>query len=204
MIRKALVILLAPVVGWLSVPAYSCILDVCLSTATVDGSHVLLVCPQGDGDRLGDVGATITIAVYDAVGTPVTGIPGQDYWLIGWNNTLILCGGSMSSNADAPSDANGVVTMSGPIAAGGSDEALRAVAQGFIIADESCLGDKYLAVRVASPDINGDLIVDIIDFSLFGAAWPPHPYDERMDYNGDGVIGLIDFSLFGMHFLHSC
>ena len=62
------------------------------------------------------------------------------------------------------------------------------------------------AGNVRSPDINGDLIVDIIDFAIFGPGFPspPKPYDPCLDYNCDGLVDIIDFSIFGQHFLHSC
>ena len=57
---------------------------------------------------------------------------------------------------------------------------------------------------VMSPDINCDLIVDIIDLALFAPVYLAGPYTPCMDYDCDGVIGLIDFAIFGVHYLHRC
>lgn len=182
------------------------IVDPCSVSADVNPGF-LLVCPQGDGDRLDEVGCTIFFTIKDGTGAPIPNIPAADFWVVGWNDGLVLCGGSGSADADSTTNGDGLTTMSGAIAAGGSDEALIGVVQGIIIPDNTdCFLNEYLAVRVASPDINGDLIVDIIDFSLFGPVFPspPNPYDERMDFNDDGLVDIIDFSLFGQHFLHVC
>jgi len=55
-----------------------------------------------------------------------------------------------------------------------------------------------------SPDFNSDTLVNLIDFSIFGPAFPspPRPFDPCLDFNCDGIINLIDFSVFGSHYLH--
>jgi hypothetical protein len=53
-----------------------------------------------------------------------------------------------------------------------------------------------------SPDINGDCIVNLVDFGIFAVnyltAW------RCGDYNCDGIVNLIDFAVFAQHFLHWC
>jgi hypothetical protein len=195
--------------------ANSGIVHPCSSTATSGpGPYCVAVCPQGDGDIIGDVGGLITVVVKDQTGAPIPGIPASDYWLIGCNDALALCGGSGSINADSASNASGVTTIgagftstSGTIAAGGCDDGVQVVVQGTVLKDPAdCVSLLCLPINVRSIDYNGDLIVDLIDFAIFGPAFPspPQVYDKCLDYNCDGLIDLIDFSIFGAHFLHVC
>jgi hypothetical protein len=57
-------------------------------------------------------------------------------------------------------------------------------------------------VGIKSPDINSDAIVDLIDLSIFAAAFLG-AYNYCADYNCDGVIDLIDLSLFAPHWTHA-
>jgi hypothetical protein len=59
-------------------------------------------------------------------------------------------------------------------------------------------------MEVKSADLDCDLDVDLVDFSLFGAAYPPNPYDPCCDYDCDGDVDLVDFSLFAQHWQHRC
>ena len=90
--------------------------DPCYSSVS-SGSGTALACPSGDGETLGDKGLQISVNVRDGVGTPVSGIPAFDFWVIGCDNNLLLCGGAASSSADHATDANGQTTISGTIAA---------------------------------------------------------------------------------------
>lgn len=45
----------------------------------------------------------------------------------------------------------------------------------------------------ASPDINGDGKVNLVDFSIFLLSW--NTSDARADFNGDGSVNLADFSI---------
>jgi hypothetical protein len=181
------------------------IVNPCSSTASGAGA-CYLVCPQGDGDRLDAVGSTISVTVRDNLGAPIPNVPAADFWLIGCNDALALCGGSGSINADSASNGAGNTTISGDLAAGGCDDGLQVVVQGVVIADPNDWTQALcLAVLVRSPDINADLVVDLIDFSLFGPVYNTSPAaDDCIDFNCDGVIDLVDFSLFGNHYLHLC
>jgi hypothetical protein len=60
---------------------------------------------------------------------------------------------------------------------------------------------------VKSADINGNLIIDLADFSAFGNGYqsPPKPYNECIDYVAPFAnVGLGDFAKFGTHYQHSC
>ncbi len=187
---------------FLVLPVGSGVVDVCdcCSISTQGGG--LMVCPQGDGLSLIDVGAEIHIIVRDDSGRPIEGIGETDFWLVGTGDEMYLCGGSGSSNADAPTNAAGYTTMSGTIAAGGWSDGLYLVIQGNVIGCPPFV----VAVNVRSPDINGDLSVNLADFSIFASSFPspPNAYDHRCDYNYDGSINLVDHSMFGQHFNHNC
>jgi len=190
--------------------ANSGIVHPCSSTATSGaGPYCVTACPQGDGDILGDNGALITVVVKDQTGAPIPGIPASDYWLIGCTDNLALCGGSGSINADSASNSSGVTTIGGgqDISSGGCDSGVQVVVQGTVLKDPAdCTSLLCLPIDVISVDYNKDLVCDLIDFSIFGPAFPspPQTYDACLDYNCDGVIDLIDFSIFGGHFLHQC
>lgn len=191
--------------------ANSGIVDPCSSYASTAGG-CWWVCPQGDGPALnaltpavGD--GTISVTVRDQTGAGIPGIPAADFWLVGWSDGLTLCGGAGAINASAATDANGQTTITGVMAAGGCDTGVIVVVQGTIILDPAdwvtplCLG-----IVVHSPDTNGDLAVDIVDFTEFGNHWGAfgNPYGACVDYNCDLVIDIIDFTVFGNHWTHVC
>jgi len=199
--------------------ANSGIVHPCSSTATSGpGPYCVTACPAGDGDILGDKGALITVLVKDNTGAPIAGIPRSDYWLLGCADGLALCGGSGSIDADSASNAVGVTTIgggftstSGAIGAGGCEggvsSGVQVVVQGTVLKSPlDCTSLLCLPVKVISVDYNGDLVCNLVDFSIFGPAFPspPQAYDVCLDYNCDGIINLVDFSIFGGHFLHIC
>jgi hypothetical protein len=57
-------------------------------------------------------------------------------------------------------------------------------------------------VRMKSPDINGDCIVDLVDFGIFAQNFLGMWF--CCDFNCDGIVNLIDFAIFAQHFLHRC
>jgi len=202
-------ILAATLICWQFLPmntntASSGIVDPCSSEVDfceVTGTRCLMICPQGDGSTLADGGNEICVTVKDANGAPIVGMIGTDFWLTGCNN-LCLCGGSGSSNADQATDVNGQTTFSGGIAAGGCDTGLYVVVQGVVIGcPPTCL-----TIAVRSPDLSCDLIVNLVDFSLFAPSFPspPKAYVACKDYDCNGLINLIDFSIFAQHWQHSC
>ena len=82
------------------------------------------------------------------------------------------------------------------------------VVQGIIVEDPGagCVA-LCLPISAVSPDINGDLVVDLIDLAAFAVSYtaPPKPYVACLDYNCDGtLIDLIDFALFALHYTHAC
>ena len=181
------------------------LIDPCLSTATSAGG-TLLVCPAGDGPTLESIGATIHIRVVDNVGAPLAGIYYLDFWVHPRGITPApLCDGAYSCNADHSSDANGETTISGSIAAGSAVGAdVYAAAIGFLIQGTAGVCDNPLPLVLVSPDINADMAVTVADLAMFGAAYPPEPYDARADMDGNGEVSIADFVRFATHMGHAC
>jgi hypothetical protein len=189
--------------------------DPCSSSATSANTDTVcyVVCPQGDGDRLDGIGATISVQVRDDGGVPVPGIPPADYWLDGCTGGLVLCAGGGAAGADSASNASGWTTISGTLSASSCDtNGVSVIVQGVIIADPAnCSVPLCLPIRAVSPDISGeggnvDGIVELFDLSAFATDYthPPKAYNGCLDYNCDGLVELIDFSIFAQHYLHEC
>jgi hypothetical protein len=185
-------------------------IDGCETRAYTAGTDCWLVCPLGDGDRLDENGATITIVVKDGVGTPVPGIPAADVWLVGCSDGLVLCGGGNGIVADSATNVDGRTTMSGAMSAGGCDLLGVSVSvQGVTVTDSLC-NILCLEIPAVSPDNTGpggviDGVVELADFSQFGLIYnKPADYDACWDFNCDTLVDLVDFSYFGLHWGHSC
>lgn len=199
------------------------IVDPCNSTAS-SAAGVHFICPQGDGEALNaavfpNPDMTISVTVRDNTNTPVAGIPAADFWLIGCNDLLLLCGGSGSINATGATDLAGQTTISGDITGSGCDTGVRVVVQGIVLGNGAC-APICLAISVRSPDqkdtVGGppDGIVGPSDFSFFGTSYqsPPKVYFACHDFvatppGGTAAYGTItpaDFARFGAHYLHEC
>lgn len=176
--------------------------DPMLSWATTAATApvTLYVLPEGNGDPLtqatihggGKMAATITLNLVDANMVPIPDYPAEDLWLKTDQNGLVLCEGG--AVADANTDAAGVTTWSGPLRGGGHTNPGSGELMQVIVAGQP-LFQPGLDVQVHSPDLNGDLIVDLMDFSLFSADWYG-PYNVRSDFYWDDVLDLSDAILF--------
>jgi len=197
---KFVVLSLAAValIAWGVGTVNSGIVDGTNSTASA-AAATILACPQGDGDQLSAKGGTISVTVKDNTNAPIPGIPAADFWLIGSTNSLALCGGSGSSNADSASNAAGQTTISGAVAAGGCDTGVKVVVQGVVI-------NTVVPVAVVSPDMDGSGSVVLADFSVFGGNFNQTvpPADACADFTADGAVNLADFAAFGSHWQHAC
>jgi hypothetical protein len=216
----ALSLVAAALLCWQMLPvgtANSGIVDPCSSTASVsctDPPACLYLCPQGDAPPLNalDFGGdcTITVRARDATGAPIPGMLAGDIWLIGCGDSLVLCGGSASVNADSNTNSQGYTTISGSPAASGCDLAgISVVIQGVIVADPiNCNNRLCLSLPAVSCDLPRALdgICDNVDFTDFGFNYqsPPKPYDPCLDFSCDGLVDLVDFTAFGFHYFHQC
>jgi hypothetical protein len=185
--------------------AYSGIVDAGNSDASTGaGPFCMLIDPVGQGDRLDDLGAVITVTARDNLNAAIPDIPATDVWLIGVTDAICLCGGSASSNADSVTNGAGQTTISGTIRGGGYDAGLQAVIQSTVVTQAGG-APLVLPITVVSPDLDCDLAVDSPDFTVFGQEYVLYPgHAANMDFNCDGDVELIDFTLFGQHYLRQC
>lgn len=198
-----------------SIQASPLVPDLSLSEAFVaypgPGMVSLLVVPDGSGSPFTEatgpagspVDATITLILRDGVGnqTTMANYPNEDLWLeFGGGVHLPTCAAPVRGLiADHNTDSEGTTHWTLPPMAGGFNEG-----PVFVFINGSALqGTPGLPVRFNSPDINGDLRVDLSDVSLlagdiFGG------YQFRSDLNADGVINLSDIAVFAGYLGVSC
>jgi len=160
------------------------------------GPVSIVVLPDGSGDPLtaartpsgAIVDATLTLTLRDCWDEPIPNFPAEDLWLESADGGLVPCvGGSI---ADANTDALGVATWTNPLLAGGHSEAGCSI----VINGTVLFSGQPLALRFNSPDLNGDLAVNLSDVAIFvGDYWGPYRF--RSDFSADGVLNLSDVSL---------
>ena len=155
---------------------------------TVASPGHLVVVPDGSGPALGPEGHTITVTLRDANGDVIVGYPFQDLYLAALDDggTMAVCPGG--AVADANTDATGTATFTGSLAAGGwTDDTLVLFVGGTPIVHSP------LGITVNSPDINGDLQVNLSDIGFFALDFATG-YAFRSDLAGDldGVLNIAD------------
>jgi hypothetical protein len=111
------------------------------------------------------------------------------------DGSIALCqGGSL---ADASTNTAGATTFSGAFSAGGFTQAgLQVYLAGTPVIGGGSNG--VLAIDVNSPDITGDLRVNLADIGEFGLDFGG-AYSFRSDFQADGVINLADVGELGIH-----
>jgi hypothetical protein len=171
------------------------IIDNCYATIAADEPASLYSLPDFGGDSLDNayaysadrIDATITVYVLDMVGNPIQYYPLEDIWLDGAGGEFVFCPGG--TVADYATDENGVTTISGPFAAGGS---VHPADHGMVVLlNGSALYQPPFALGGNSPDINGDLVVNLSDAVMFAQDYGV-VYRYRNDFNWDGIVNLSD------------
>jgi hypothetical protein len=175
------------------------------NVATAAGSQVsVFSTPQGLGDSLDDcmaypgilhVDATVTLTLLDQFGSPIFGYPYTDMWIESSSKSISVCAGG--STADRDTDINGVTVFTQPMFAGGSGAGL------IIMINGQGLNRPPLDFKFNSPDISGDRVVNISDFSVFTADYNG-TYNYRSDYSWDGILNLSDLVRFSAAWLEEC
>ena len=136
------------------------------------GPASICVVPGGGGTPLSQafdlsgtpgtrVDATIHVYLYTYGYQPIYSFPGEDVWLESEAGGLVPC--RLGTISDGSSDIEGHLTFSGPLEGGGAsaaDEPLRVLISGAML-------HQSQNIRVNSPDMNGDLRVDLTDVVLF-------------------------------------
>jgi len=207
MVRRKLVgLLVCSIVGMASL-AVAGIPDLSRSTAVTaypGGTVSVETLPSGDGRPLNAartsngtagntaiVNATITLTVKDGNGDPIYLYPSEDLWLQTTSGGLKLCPGG--SVADFSTDINGQTTFSHAIYGGGHSEGEQTV----VVINGSALVGSNLNIQWNSPDISGDLKVDLTDTVTYASdALHPTPYHYRSDMLFDSQINLSDTVLY--------
>jgi hypothetical protein len=146
--------------------------------------------------------ATIRISLVDEWDNPMADVPREDVWLQFDAPPGTVAGciqlqdyGSVF-HPDHASDLDGVMEWTLPLRGGGWSEG---PARMFIYGmpaerpDHSIL--PPLPIRVNSPDVDGDLAVDLTDIALFTQDLGGS-YHYRSDFCWDGVIDLSDVAFF--------
>lgn len=170
--------------------------DAGLSTSSAAGTGTLLITPAGNGNTLGAIGAVVTVTVVDNTGTPIAGYPFQDIYLddAGTAEIALCQGGSV---ADFNTNAAGVTTISGGISGGGfTQSGLQVYLAGVAIG-------AALGINANSPDINGDLVVNLADIGSFAADFTGS-YAFRSDFDANGSINLGDLGVLASNNNQSC
>jgi hypothetical protein len=204
-------LIMTVVLLWVAGAATAGIIDPCGSTATFNGPApaCYFACPAGDTESFAQAGFSFSFRIVDRLGQPIPNIPRMDFWLIDCDPTrnLVLCAGSASSNADSSTNYDGRTTMSSTrLAVGGCANGVSAVCQGYVFGPgtPSPCQPPCFDIRVRSTDLDGNLRVELTDFSAFASRYPPHAYDECSDFNGDGRVSLADVARLAAHYGHVC
>ncbi|MCP4144834.1 MAG: hypothetical protein GY752_06055 [bacterium] len=186
------VLLLVPIITFAGIPDFSN----CSAACAYYGFVSLFVVPDGSGQLLteasirdlagdGPIDATITVTLIDLHGYPIYMFPEEDVWLESSLGGMMACAGSV--HADAPSDINGEMTFTSALRAGGysaDGEQMVVLINGMPV-----IGND-LDIKVNSPDIDANGIVDLSDIVLF--AGDMGSYNFRSDFYQDGILNLVD------------
>lgn len=191
-------------------------IDVAVSCAA-DLPLQIMVSPDGLGDPLtaaqvwdgvpGNaptrVDATVTVTL-TRDGAPVVGLAPEQIQLVPGTEAWSFCAGA--AIADAPTDATGSTTFTGPFFAGGHStpgDLVEVVVSGEIVGSTTYPdGVAGLDLRVNSPDIDGDLLVDLADVGNFASDY--NAYGLRSDLVWDGLVNLVDVGAFSLSYGKSC
>lgn len=166
----------------------------------------LFVCPEGDTDSFIEQGWWIGLEIVQDGGSPgIPGIEATSFWLEDCDpaRDVALCGGELSSNADSVTNDSGMTTMSlTTLSGGGCADGMAVKVLGYFLLDTKtgCTVAECLPIYLRSPDIDGNLEVDVVDLSLLAMGFPPNPLETCCDMNLDGQVGLVDLTLFAAHF----
>jgi len=167
----------------------------------------LMILPDGSGTPFddataqygGQIDASMELAIWNESGNLVTGLPASDFVLQSDDLTAGILQGCLTTTDHGlipleGTDDQGHLFFDEPLVGGGwSEGPLRMEIQGnsliFPISDSS--QGPVFDIRFNSPDINGDLMVNLSDIVLFTQDLEGE-YHYRSDFRWDGVINLSD------------
>jgi hypothetical protein len=170
----------------------------------------LFTVPNGTGHAFnqacaydgGNVDATLDVQILSG-NQPVAGYPAEDILMINSEPGFGYCDGGVHPEGNTGED--GWTSFSAALFAGGQTETLGTefTLAGVPVIPEFQPGDapEYL---VNSPDINGDLFVNLSDLVIFTQDLYAPVASYRSDFRWDGVIDLADIGLFAMGLGAAC
>jgi hypothetical protein len=190
-----------PLLALAGVPdVYECEVSIAYSGP---GTPSMMNVPNGNGfaftearDEEGNVvDATITLYIRDSQGVPIMNYPAEDTWLDTEDNGLVTC--TSGSVSDLNTDFDGMTQWVNPLFAGGYSQApVRVLINGVEL-------PTTLDLDFNSPDINGDLVVNLADVALFTGCYF-NAYCYAADYDNNGALNLSDLSYFAEHIGATC
>ena len=185
--------------------------DLSMSTVWQDyqGPMALLVFPDGSGPPMTEatlaggaiIDATIYLTLYggcDSYGQLLVGFPAEDLWLESTDGSLVFCSGG--NIADGPTDQEGKTQWSRPLSGGGWDLGTCRI---MVTGDSSIVASAF-PLQFNSPDLNGDLKVDLTDVTRFAEDFFSYTYSFRSDLFFDYVVNLSDIPLMRAAIGKSC
>ena len=180
-------------------PALAGIPCIIVDVETTGTPTVALITPSGTGPSLADQGITVEIQIMECTFTPIVGFPREDIWISPYHDgEMWFCPGG--AIADENTDADGRTSITGALAGGGYS-----TGGAIVYVSGNPMTSPYpgsLPLDFVSPDLDGDLDVDIADFSSFGQDFGSSAI--RSDLDPNGIVDLGDFAVFGLHFGTNC
>jgi hypothetical protein len=160
----------------------------------------IMVCPAGDGSTLAASGTQIRVQVFDVTGLPMAGLPSAAFEVDGVPPGGIADGFNPPNVWDTQPGGftnlgGGGYLLAGTFIAGGVAPQAMVKVMGVLI------GGAPLPLRMNSPDITGDGVINLSDIGIFASLIGSG--DWRADFNGDGLVNLTDIGLLVPHIGHT-
>jgi hypothetical protein len=164
----------------------------------------VMMVPDGSGEALAEarrpdgspVNGQVVVWLLDGVGVGAAGIAPAEIRLDVADGQLAFC--TDGNIAGVATDSEGYTYFSAPLYGGGwSTDDLR------VYVCNVPLSSAYLPMWVNSPDIDGDLEVNLSDVQLFAVDFYG-AYAYRSDLAYDGVINLSDLGRLAQHMGADC
>jgi len=172
------------------------------------GEASLWILPDGQGPALTDamalggspVDMAILVTLVDPSGNIMTSFDLDEVWLHDPAGDVAFCGGSHPASALA--DPPGVYAFTAA-PTGGGHHAVGSDALQLRVCNLPLFFSPSEHLGLNSPDIDGDLVVNLTDVSLFATDFFG-TYAYRSDFVWDGVINLSDVSILAQGMGASC
>lgn len=151
--------------------------------------------PAGTGPSLEEEGLSLELLVEDFNYGILPDFPREDLWIeCAQAGDIAFCAGGNIADHDTDSEGRTSFTLA-PRGGGHSQMGLTV----FIAGNPVGVGEPHssqfvLSISINSPDINGDLVVDLSDIALFSEDLELGN-EFRSDFNHDRVVNLSDIAI---------